>query len=495
MRAFATFITLVSVVAFADSPLTSIDFSTAYRELPAVQSAKQGNVEAAYAYLASTADNGSKLAVANALGWQGDFATGFFEFLAAQRHVSPKTLDARDLDASQRFVAGFLVASASYLDLKPLDPRGQGVWRMKGVELLQQAAKELPNDFAVQYALALVQAQATMSNAKAWCQVFRGPDAVLQRFPTAQRNLRPGAVESAQGYLNSYEEYCPTSSAAKRKQIDELNQIYTLSRVGRQIVAGAQGGIVVWDPELPKPVAVREGFICRGVEWKGSAWVGCESDVVRWDGTKFTSFLGTKQKGVAVYYEPMRGPDGSLWVRRGKQTWAWDEQAARFVTVTPPWKTDVYDAHFAKGRWFWVEFLRGVHTSERTFALKSPEYPGTDPRMFTEDETGAVWVQDFESGLFLFDGVRFVKVPGIDAKASGVAVDVERKRTWMLHYTDGLTLVHDGGKTERIALQELENMRALLLDTNGDVWVSGWTQLVRVRPDGPTWVKQRFIVK
>jgi len=133
----------------------------------------------------------------HALGWQGDFATGFFEFLATQRNVPAKTLDARDLDASQCFVAGFLVASANPLDLKPLDSRGQGVWRMKGVELLQQAAKELPNDFAVQYALALVQAQALMSNAKAWCQVFRVPDAVLQHFPGAQRNLRPGAVESA----------------------------------------------------------------------------------------------------------------------------------------------------------------------------------------------------------------------------------------------------------------------------------------------------------
>jgi hypothetical protein len=38
-------------------------------------------------------------------------------------------------------------------------------------------------------------------------------------------------------------------------------------------------------------------------------------------------------------------------------------------------------------------------------------------------------------------------------------------------------------------------MRDLLLDTNGDVWVAGWTQLVRIRPDGPTWAKQRFIVK
>ncbi|MBE2253380.1 MAG: hypothetical protein IAE78_27875 [Myxococcus sp.] len=77
-----------------------------------------------------------------------------------------------------------------------------------------------------------------------------------------------------------------------------------------------------------------------------------------------------------------------------------------------------------------------------------------------------------------------------------MAVDVERKRTWLLHYTDGLTLLRDGAPLERVALDELENMRALLLDpTTGDVWVGGWGQLVRLRADGPTWAKQRLVVR
>ena len=39
-------------------------------------------------------------------------------------------------------------------------------------------------------------------------------------------------------------------------------------------------------------------------------------------------------------------------------------------------------------------------------------------------------------------------------------------------------------------------MRDLMLDpASGDVWVSGWTQQVRLRTDGPSWAKQRFRVK
>lgn len=488
---------VVATAALADSPLTSIDLATAYPDVPAVQAARAGDLEAAYGYLASTADNGSKLAVANALGWRGDFATGFFEFLASAQRAPPRSLELAQLDASQAFVAGFLVARADALHLKPLASKGRGVWRMTGEQLLQHAARQLPDDFAVHYALALVQAQRQLhAGDKRWCEVFSAPDAALRRFPEEKRNLRPAAVEAAQGYLSGYEAYCPASTVAKRKKREALNQVYSLSRAGRHVVAGTQGGVVVWDPEQPQPVAVREGFICRGLAWRGAAWVGCEGEVVRWDGAQLTSFLATTKKGQGVYFEPMRGPDDSLWVRRGKQTWSWDEAANRFVAVSPPWKGDVYDAHFWRDRWYWVEFKNSVRTPTRTFPLKSVNYPGADPRAFTEDETGALWVQDFEAGFFRYDGERFVKVPGVDGKGSGVAVDVERKRTWLLHYTDGLTLLRDGAPLERVALDELENMRALLLDpTTGDVWVGGWGQLVRLRADGPTWAKQRLVVR
>ncbi len=490
-RALPLGLVLSAAVALADSPLTSTDFATAYADLPQVERAKEGELLTAYGFLASTASNDQKLAVANALGWQGDFATGFFEHLARQRDVKAEQLDVKDLSPSQQFVAGYLVAMADYLDLKPLKPGASGVWGKTGLFLLDRAAGSLKDDFTVQYVRALVKAQKAMSGN--WCEVFRIPNDVLKRFPAAQRNLRAGAVESAQGYLAGYEESCADSKAAARVEVAQLNQAYSLSRLGAQVVVGTQGGVVVWDPSQETPIAKRPGFICRGLTWKDAAWLGCESEVVRWDGTRFTSFLPRSKKGSSEYYVPMQGPDGKLWVRLGKTTFEYDEAGRSFSPVNTPWPGDPYDAFFFGGQAYWIDFLSAIHGGPKTIALRSAEYPGSDPRAFRVDSRGTLWIEDFESGAFRLENGRFVKQPGMDQKNTGVAYDAERKRLWLLHYTQGLVLMREGKDPERVDLPELENMRDLLLDpANGDVWVGGWTELVRVRADG---VKQRFRVK
>ena len=81
-RCAAAALFLCAGFALADSPLTSTDFAAAYADVPAVKSAKEGKAEAAYVVLAGAASNDTKLAIANALGWQRDFATGFFTYLA-----------------------------------------------------------------------------------------------------------------------------------------------------------------------------------------------------------------------------------------------------------------------------------------------------------------------------------------------------------------------------------------------------------------------------
>ncbi|MEW5740957.1 MAG: hypothetical protein AB1938_18700 [Myxococcota bacterium] len=481
-------------VALADSPLTSTDFHTAYRDVRAVQAAEAKDLDATYTFLASDAPNDQKLAAANALGWEGDYASGFVTHLAKSKGVPESALDAKALTASQRFVLGYLAALADYFEMKPLEPGAKGVRGARPLTLLQSAAKALPDDFSVQYALALVQAQAAMNSS--WCEVFQIPDAVVKRFPAAKRNLRPGALESAAGYLAAYEESCAGSKAAQRVKKDELNQVYTLSKLGRQVVAGTQGGVVVWDPDSPEPVAVHEGFICRGVTVGAAVWLGCEAEVLRWDGTAFTSFLPRSAKNSAVYYQPMVGPDGTPWVRLGKKTWAFDAGKQAFAPVQPPWKGDPYDAVFFQGRAYWIDFLQAVHSEGRVFAKGSAGYPGTDPRRLRIDSAGQLWVEDFESGLFRFVGERFVKHPGLDTKASGVLVDVARGRKWLLRYTQGLVLQPAGAPDVAIDLPELQFMRDLLLDeSSGDVWVAGWTEVVRLKQDGKSWARQRFRVK
>lgn len=489
---------MLALPALADSPLTSIDLSGASPGDAAVQAAKGGQTETVFSFLSGGADNGRKLAVMTALPWSTDFATGFLSFLAQQRDVPLASLTMEMLEPSQLFALGFLVAKARYLNLKPLQQGTKDLRKVSPMVMLERAAKAQPDDFAVQYGLALVKAQAALD--KDWCQVFSIPHAVELAFPAEKRNVKPGALEAAQGYLAGYEDSCAGSSAAKKKSLAELNQVYTLSKLGSQLVVGAQGGVVVWDVAKPEqPVEVRPGFICRGLVVKSAAWLGCEKELVKWDGAAFTSFLTLKDKPRGgEYYQPFAGDDGEVWVRRGAKTWRFDAVKQTFVVLkSPPWgPVEPYDAIHFQNEWYWIDFLSALHVGSVTIPLRSELYPGSDPRSFTVDSTGTLWVQDFEGGLFRLEGGKFVKHPGLENKGSGVAVDATRKLRLLLHYTDGLVVQRAGRPDELLDLHELENMRDLLYDeASGDVWVGGWGTLMHLRPDGTKWGKQRLRVK
>jgi hypothetical protein len=496
MRALVVAMCVFSAEALADSPLTSIDFHKAYADEPAVKQALERNLERTYSFLAGGASNDRKLAVANALGWQEDAATGFIQFLAQGKDVKPEALTVGQLTPSQLFALAYLVALSQYLELEALQPKAKNLFGMKPIALMQAAATAQPKDFTVQYALALVKAQRAM--ASEWCKVFTLPHDVETAFPPEQRNLRPAALDLATEYLALYEDECPGSKAAAKKNLAELNQIYTLSVVGSpaQIVAGTQGGVVVWDPKNhDKPVATYPGFICRGQTIGGAAWLGCEKNVVRWDGTTFAPFLERSGKNTrGEYYEPMAGPHGEVWVRLGAKVWQFDAAKKDFVAVkTPPWTFDPYDALFFEGQPYAIDFLNAIQVGPARIAKQSELYPGRDPRHLRVDANGVLWVEDFESGLYRLEKGRFVAHPGLAAKASGVAIDAARKVRYLLHYTDGLIIQREGEADQFLDLKDLENMRDLALDPEtGDVWVAGWGQLVRLRPDGKTFGKQRF---
>ncbi|MFT3714178.1 MAG: hypothetical protein QM817_41475 [Archangium sp.] len=498
MRALLVAMCVFSADALADSPLTSIDFHKAYADEPAVKAALERNLERSYSFLAGGASNDRKLAVANALGWQQDSAMGFLEFLAQGKDVKPDALTVGQLTPSQLFAFAYLVSLSHYLELEALEPKGKNLLGMKPIALMQAAASASPNDFAVQYANALVKAQRAL--ASEWCKVFTLPHDVETAFPPEKRNLRQAALDEANDYLAMYEDECPGSKAAAKKSIAELNQIYTLSIVGNpaQLVAGTQGGIVIWDPKKnDKPIATRPGFICSGDVIGGVAWIGCEKEVVRWDGAKFVSYLPRTKNSTGEYYQPMAGPGGEVWVRLGAKVWQFDEKKNAFAPVaSPPWGFDPYDAIFFEGQPYSIEFLKAIHVGPARIDRSSELYAGKDPRHFRIDENGTLWVEDFESGLFRLEKGRFVAQPGLKAKASGTAYDVSRKTRYLLHYTDGLIIQREGEADQFLDLKDLENMRDFTLDpATGDVWVGGWGQLVRLRPDGKTFGKQRFRVR
>jgi hypothetical protein len=491
-------IVLAGTVVRADSPLTSTDLASAYVDLAAVKEARATRKVAGEVLrsLLGSEPNDRKAAVVNALGWQtpGN-AAAFLNGLAASRGVAIEEIKLAQLTASDRFVLGYLRALETYAAPEALRPGALDVWGATPLQLLDQASHALPGDFTVQFFVrGLVDAQRAV--AESWCSAYLATARVLEKFPQRRRNMRPAAVAAAQSYMEGYKSDCaapkkvPAANKPARLTV-EHNQNYDLARVGDTIVAATQAGIVVWHPDQRQPVASRDEKICTSVlAWRDAAWAGCYGTVMRWDGAAWKGYLQDPARTDSAY-APLRGPAGELLVRNGPDVWRYDDARDTFAPSGLNLGAEPHDLLFRRNQELWrIEFLKGIVGPNRTYALKSAEYPGSDPRKLTEDGSGRLWVTDFERGVFRLDEAsgRFEHEPGLDHAGSGVATDAARGRTWLLHYTRGPILRDGANVPVPIDLKALQYMRALLVDErNGDVWVAGWTGLARLREDKGRW--------
>lgn len=493
---------LLASVAAADSPLTSTGFASAYSELKAVKEAlRTHQVEGeALALLLSTRPTDEKAAVVNAIGWQSPgSARAFVEGLASKRGVEVFDLRLAQLAAADRFVLGYLRALETYMDPAPLQPGALDLWGATPLALFDQAAQALPDDFTVHIVRGLLEAQKVMADSA--CSAYLATSQVLDRFPPRRRNLRPGAVDAIQTYMALYKSGCdkaPIAAPAKGVSAPlspEYDQIYSLARLEDTIVAGTQAGIVVWGDDRRRPLAHRDERICTEVlVWSGAAWAGCYGRLVRWDGKAWKSYLvdPAAQDSYAFWINR----NNQLRVYRGAEVWIYQQEQDAFAPARG-FGEDTHHVLVRRNGELWrVVFMKAIVGPRGRYALRSPEYPGRDPRRLIEDEDGRLWVADFADGLLQLDddAGRFLPSPGLTEKASSVAVDKVRDRTVVLHYLEGVRVLQQGD-TETIDLRDLENMRDLLVDDrSGDVWVAGWTGLARLRESKGRWVRDDFRV-
>lgn len=491
-------IVLATAAVLADSPLTSTDLASAYGELPAVKEARATKrvADEVLRVLTSTAPNDHKAAVVNALGWQtpGN-AAAFLTGLAAARGTSVDDIRLAQLTASDRFVLGYLLALETYHEPSALRPGALDVWGATPQQLLDQAAQGLPDDFAVHYVRALVEAQRAMVDSG--CSAYLATSRVLEKFPPRRRNLRPAAVAKAQSYMDLYKADCAAAPKSapdpnRRARLTvEHDQNYALARLGDTIVAATQAGIVVWRPDERRPVATRDEQICTSVlVWRDSAWAGCYGRLVRWNGTAWKTYLHDPNRTDAAY-APFPGPWGDLLVRNGGDVWQYDVAGDRFAPIALTFTADPYDVLYRRNQQlWWIDFLEAVVGPKRTLGLQSAEYPGRDPRRLIEDPQRRLWVVDFKDGAFRLDekSGRFERAPELASEVTDVAVDLARGRTWLLHYNRGPVLRNRNGESQMITVSGAEQMRDLLVDDRtGDLWVATWNGVVRIREENGRW--------
>lgn len=185
---------------FADSPLTSTPFSTAYKEEPIIQQAIKANgliTEELMLYL--TNENKPidlKLAVINQLGWQlegYENAASFKTYLLQSgQFKSEKELLKKGSDEILICLA-YLMAMDNYFDVSA------------AISVAELAIDDEQSSFSIHMIYALIKAQKTLDSN--WCEVYRISDGVFSNSKLIM-DMKTEASYVIFDYMYLYKESC-----------------------------------------------------------------------------------------------------------------------------------------------------------------------------------------------------------------------------------------------------------------------------------------------
>ncbi len=189
---------IMSTKGYADSPITSTTFYSAYKDLKMVKYALEiKNIDTKIAkYLTSKRVRlDHKAAVINAISWDTKFhekAKTFMEYVMTvmPKHAADTTNQScRDI----YFCYAYLMCMDDYFDVK------------EPYLILQKLKKYYPDDYTAQMITALVSAQYNLDND--WCICWREVEKVENNF-IKKVNMRADARKVIMDYMMLYKEYC-----------------------------------------------------------------------------------------------------------------------------------------------------------------------------------------------------------------------------------------------------------------------------------------------
>lgn len=184
----------------ADSPLTSTEFSKAYREFSIVIKATElngGINEEIAKFLADKSKPiDEKMAVINALGWNingRNHADYFFNYLKKKRKFKDEDHFMKKGRPDELLCYAYLKAMDNYFDVN------------EAYKFAEKALSLKPQSYTYNIITALIKAQILMEND--WCGVFKVTDAVRNKSGV-KMDMDEDAVVIIFEYMDIYQDNC-----------------------------------------------------------------------------------------------------------------------------------------------------------------------------------------------------------------------------------------------------------------------------------------------
>ncbi|MEQ8172526.1 MAG: WD40 repeat domain-containing protein [Candidatus Eremiobacterota bacterium] len=201
---------LLSLPAFADSPLTSTEFYKAYIDIEQVKNAKGATLnEDIFNFITDPYEPlDVRIAVINAMGWNingTDNGKIFIDLMARKLNKGPEKLKISELSSEEILCLGYMLSMDDYFNLSPAAQTGGEVETSDPLTLVKKAAVQKPGNFTIQLIASLVKAQSLLSSETEWGNIYLTVNRVVSS--DLEKNMRKEALAIIMDYIGNYKEY------------------------------------------------------------------------------------------------------------------------------------------------------------------------------------------------------------------------------------------------------------------------------------------------